>query len=137
MDEMMQLLEHDCAKYPVKERKDDDKGKKQSKKKIPEIQSFEEADILQASNMVKEEVCLSVSRSVNQGIHQLWFCAWRLSIRGRQGSDGHDCAQYILYARVLEPSDPDSHCVLDSEKQKSCTLNRTGGKGRASAKVLR
>ena len=60
MDEMMQLLEHDCAKYPVKERKDDDKNKRHSKKKIPEIQPFEEAEILNASNMVKEEVCRSI-----------------------------------------------------------------------------
>lgn len=75
MDEMMQLLEHDCAKYPVKERKDDDKGKKQSKKRIPQIQSFEETDILQASNMVKEEVCRPISRSFKQCIHHHWLRA--------------------------------------------------------------
>lgn len=75
MDEMMQLLEHDCAKYPVKERKDDDKGKKQSRKKIPQIQPFEEADILQASNMVKEEVCRLISRSFKQCTYHPWLDA--------------------------------------------------------------
>ncbi|KAJ4811669.1 Cell division cycle 5-like protein [Rhynchospora pubera] len=54
--EMLALLEHDNAKYPLEEKeKEKKKGKRKDRVSIPEIEDFEEDELKEADVMIREE----------------------------------------------------------------------------------
>ncbi|KAF3340387.1 cell division cycle 5-like protein [Carex littledalei] len=55
--EMLALLEHDNAKYPLEDKeKEKKKGKRKERVFIPEIEDFEEDELKKADAMIREEV---------------------------------------------------------------------------------
>ncbi|KAJ3693037.1 hypothetical protein LUZ60_012132 [Juncus effusus] len=54
--EMADLLERDNAKYPLEERSEKEKKRREKKKvKVPELEDFEEDEMKEAGDMIKEE----------------------------------------------------------------------------------